>query len=86
MAYQVLMAQSNLGKAIQRGVVPKRMRMKKYFREAVLFFGIEAHVKGEEVPYVIRNAVPSDLLPWWPKRPTKRRRRSGRRNVPQSGT
>ena len=89
MAYQVLMAQSNLGKAIQRGVVPKRMRMKKYFQEAVLFFGIEAQAKGGKVPPFLRHAVPYDFLPWWPKEVRdfrRRRRRSGRRNVPQSGT
>ena len=89
MAYQVLMAQSILGKAIQRGVVPERMRIKKYFQEAVLFLGIEAEAKGEKVPPFLRRSVPYDFLPWWPKEVRdfrRRRRRSGRRNVPQSGT
>jgi len=75
MAYQVLMAQSILKKAIQKGVIPKRLRMKKYFKEAVLLFGIEAQAKGEKVPRILRNAVPSDLLPWWPKEFKRRRRR-----------
>jgi len=75
MASQVLIAQSSLKKAIQRGVVPKRLRMKKYFQEAVLFFGIEAQAKGEEVPRILRNAAPSDLLPWWPKEFKRRRSR-----------
>jgi len=73
MAYQVLMAQSNLKKSIQTGVIPKRLRMKKYFKHAVLIFGIEAQAKGERVPRLLRNAVPSDLLPWWPKESRRRR-------------
>jgi hypothetical protein len=67
MAYQILMAQSNLKKSIQKGVIPKRLRMKKYFKEAVLLFGIEAQAKEEKVPRILQNVVPSDLLPWWPK-------------------
>jgi poly(A) polymerase len=62
MASQILMAQSNLKKSIQRGVIPKRLRMKKYFKEAVLLFGIEAQAKGEKVPRILQNAAPSDLL------------------------
>jgi hypothetical protein len=46
--------------------------MKKYFREAVLLYGILAEAKRERVPPVLRNAVPWDLLPWWPKKPEKR--------------
>jgi hypothetical protein len=67
MACQILMAQLNLKKSVQKGVVPKRLRIKKYFQEAVLLFGIEAQARGEKVPRLIRKAVPSDLLPWWPK-------------------
>jgi hypothetical protein len=67
------MAQSSLKKSVQRGVIPKRMRMKKYFKEAVLLFGIEAQAKNEKVPRLLRNAVPSDLLPWWPKEIKRRR-------------
>jgi poly(A) polymerase len=78
MAYQVLIAQSHLRKSIQTGVIPKRLRMKKYFKHAVLIFGIEAQAKGEEVPHLLRNAVPSDLLPWWPKK-IKRRHETRRR-------
>jgi poly(A) polymerase len=78
MASQILIAQSNLKRSIQKGVIPKKLRMKKYFLEAVLFFGIEAQAKNEKVPRLLRNAVPSDLLPWWPKE-FKRRRRAPRR-------
>jgi hypothetical protein len=79
MAYQILMAQSNLKKAIQKGVISKKLRMKKYFKEAVLLYGVEAKSKGENVPRILRNAVPSDLLPWWPKE-LKRRRHSLQRS------
>ncbi len=78
MASQILIAQSNLKKLIQKGVIPKRLRLKKYFLEAVLFFGIEAQAKNEKVPRLLRNAVPPDLLPWWPKE-FKRRRHAPRR-------
>lgn len=67
MAYQTLTIQSNLKRSIQTGVLPKRLRMKKYFKEAVLLFGIEAQAKGEKVPRILQNTVSSDLLPWWPK-------------------
>jgi hypothetical protein len=46
--------------------------MKKYFKEAVLLFGIQAQAMGERVPRILRNTVSPDLLPWWP-RETKRR-------------
>jgi poly(A) polymerase len=74
MASQILMAQSALKKAIQRGMIPKRLKMKKYFKEAVLLYGIEAQVKRERVPQFLRNRVPSDLLPWWPKGWNRRQR------------
>ena len=80
-ACQILMAQSNLKKAIQKGVIFKKLRMKKYFKETVLLFGIDAQAKGEKVPRVLRNAVPSDLLPWWPKEFRRRRRRVGKRTT-----
>ena len=67
MAILMLAAQSNLRYFIQKGVVPKRLRTKKYFKEAVLFFGIEAEATGRKMPQLIRRAVPSDLLPWWQK-------------------
>ena len=67
MTGQILMAQPFLRRAIQWGAIPKRMRRKKYFQEAVLFFGIESQAKGKKVPLFIRRSVPSDLLPWWPK-------------------
>jgi poly(A) polymerase len=78
MASQILVAQSNLKKSIHRGVIPRRLRLKKYFLEAVLFFGIEAQAKNEKLPRLLRNAVPADLLPWWPKE-FKRRRHAPRR-------
>ena len=67
MAYQILIAQSNLKKLIKDGVLPKKLRMKRYFKEAVLLFGIEAEAKGEKAPRILQNAVPPDFLPWWPK-------------------
>jgi hypothetical protein len=74
-AYQILMAQSNLKKSGQTGVIPKRLRMKKYFKESVFLFGMEAQAKGEKVPHMLRNTVTSDLLPWWPKETTRRHAR-----------
>jgi poly(A) polymerase len=67
MACQILMAQSNIKKSIQMGMIFKKLRMKKYFKEAVFLFGITAQAKGEKTPRVLRNAVPHDFLPWWPK-------------------
>jgi hypothetical protein len=66
-AYQILVAQWNIKRSIQKGVIFKKLRMKKYFKEAVFLFGIEAQAKGEKIPRILRNAVPSDLFPWWPK-------------------
>jgi poly(A) polymerase len=67
MASQILVAQSTLKKILRRGLIPKRLRMKRYFREAVLFFGIEAQARGEKVPRLLRQTIPADLLPWWPQ-------------------
>jgi poly(A) polymerase len=75
MAAQILIAQGNLKKSLRRGGIPKRLKMKKYFQEAVLFFGMEARARGERVPRLLRHAVPSDLLPWWPKGFKRRHRR-----------
>jgi poly(A) polymerase len=80
MACQILVAQSNLKRSIQKGVIPKRLRMKKYFKEAVLLFGIEAQANGEKVPRILRNAMFSDLLPWWPKESKRRYRRFNKRS------
>ncbi|MDI7259305.1 MAG: poly(A) polymerase [Thermodesulfobacteriota bacterium] len=63
MAFQILMAQSSLRKFIQRGVLPRRLRMKKFFPEAVLFFGMNVRAGGGKVPRLLRNAMPFDLLP-----------------------
>ena len=66
-AYQILVAQSNIKKSIQRGVIFKKLRMKKYFKEAILLFSIVAQANGENIPRILRNVIPSDLLPWWPR-------------------
>ncbi len=79
MACQILAAQSYLKRAVEHGVVSKRLRLKKYFREAVLLYGIEAQTRGEEVPRLLRNAAPPDFLPWWPKGMQRRHRRFRRR-------
>jgi len=81
MACQILVAQSNLKKAIQKGVIFKKLRMKKYFQEAVLLFGIEAQAKGERTPRLLRHAAPSDLLPWWPRISKRRRWRFEKRTA-----
>ncbi len=78
MACQILTAQAALERSLERNAVPKRLRGKKYFEEAVLLFGIKAEAQGQKIPSSIRNAVPSDLLPWLPKEPVRKRRRSGR--------
>ena len=83
MAAQILVAQGNLKKSLRRGGIPKRLKMKKYFQEAVLFFGMEAQARGETVPRLLHHAVPSDLLPWWPKG-FKRRRRRFSHSIPSS--
>jgi poly(A) polymerase len=66
-ATQILIAQATIKRALQKGVIPKRVRLKRYFQEAVLFYGIEAHAKGREMPFLLRQVIPSDLLPWLPK-------------------
>ena len=89
MASQILVAQSYLRKAAQRGGVPKKLKLKKYFQEALLLFGIKAEAIGEKVPVPLRYAATTDFLPWWSRefeaprprrevlkqRPHKRRRR-----------
>jgi len=75
MAYQILMAQLNLKKSLQKGIIPDRLRRKKYFREAVLLFGIEAQAKGKKIPRILQNAAPFERLPWWPKRLKEKDRR-----------
>ena len=74
-AYQILTAQSNLKRSVETGGILKRLRLKKYFKEAVLLFGMEAQAKGEKVPRILRNTVSSDLLPWWPKEIRRRHER-----------
>jgi len=60
--------------------------MKKYFKEAVLLFGIEAQARREKVPRILQNAVPFQFLPWWPKESKRRHRRFRWRSVPKKGT
>ena len=96
MASQILTAQSYLRNSAEKGMIPKRLRSKRYFREAVLLFGIEAQAKGEKVPASLRHAAPSGLLPWWSDLPEaphagprlsrphprrRRRRRSGKKSI-----
>jgi len=83
-ASQILIAQSGLRKLVNRGSIPKRLRGKKHFQDAVLFFGIEAEARGERVPSLLQTAVPVDLLPWWPQRIKRRRRRF--RKHPSTGS
>jgi poly(A) polymerase len=83
MACQILIAQSILKKAIQRGGIPRRLRDKKYLKEAVLYLGIEAEAKGERVPAVLRNTVPADFLPWWPRDHKTSRPRHRHRGAPR---
>jgi poly(A) polymerase len=80
MACQILTAQTTLKRAILQGGVPRRLRMKKYFQDAVMLLGIDAEAKGEKVPGILRHAAPSDLLPWWPTRPRRGHRWSPRRS------
>ncbi len=75
MAYQILMAQTNLRKSVETGSVPRRLRMKKYFKDAVFLFGLGASAKEEKVPRILRHTVSPDLLPWWPKQITRRHER-----------
>jgi hypothetical protein len=86
LAFQILLTQPSLERAIQRGGIPKRLRSKKYLKEAVYLYGMLAEARGERTPSILRNAVPWDLLPWWPKPPKRRHRRPGWRSVPQCGT
>ena len=79
MANQILVAQSNIKRSLQKGVIPRKLRMKRYFKEAVLLFGIEAQAKGEKMPRILQNAAPPDLLPWWPKEIRRRRMKRKKR-------
>ncbi len=73
-AFQILSIQPILARTIQRGGISKRLRKRKYLKEAVLLYGILAEAKGEKASPILRNAVPSGLLPWWPKREEPPRR------------
>jgi poly(A) polymerase len=66
-AAQILIAQLNLKKWLLHGSISRKLKTKGYFKEAVLYLGIEAQTKGERVPHLLRRAVSEDFLPWWPK-------------------
>jgi len=57
-ASQILIAQSILTKSVQRGFIPKKLRMKRYIREAILLFLIEARAKGEKTPPLLQRQLP----------------------------
>jgi poly(A) polymerase len=57
-ASQILIAQSILRKSVQRGFIPKKLRLKKYIREAILLFVIEARAKGETAPPLLQRQLP----------------------------
>ncbi len=48
-AFQILITQPMLERAIQRGGIPKRLRRRKCFREAILFNRMLAEARGEKV-------------------------------------
>ena len=85
-AIQMLTAQINLKHSLRKGGLPKRFRAKKYFKEAVLFFGLEAEATGKETPRLIRQTMPSGFLPWWPKELKKRPRRHLRSHHPPTSS
>ena len=74
-AAQILAAQTHIEKALARGAASKRMRTKRYFQEAALYFAMEAEARGERVPHLLRRAVPPDFVPWWPSEFRTRHRR-----------
>jgi hypothetical protein len=79
MAAQVLAAQSYISKSMNRGAIPKRLRLKKYFQEAAFLYGLVAEARKERVPGLLRRVLPSGPLPGWPKEPEEPRRRRRRR-------
>ncbi len=63
MTSQILIAQSMLRKSIERGFITKKLKMKKYLREAVLLFAIEARAKGKKVPPLLqRQLLPAERV------------------------
>jgi poly(A) polymerase len=91
--FQVLIAQASLKRFVEQGGIPKKWRTKKYLQDAVLYYGILAHARGETMPGILRRLVPPDFLPWWPEvyevapsgkpkreRFARRKRRRGRRH------
>ncbi len=85
-ACQILIAQPNLKRVIKNGVIPRKLRLKKYFKEAAFLFGIEAEAKGERAPRVVQNAMPPDFLPWWPKKLKKKDREVREKRFPSTET
>jgi poly(A) polymerase len=82
MAIQILTTQPSLRMSVRRGMVPGRLRKKKYYEDVVVLYGMESEAGGEKVPSFLRRTVPPDLLPWWPRdvSPPGRRRRIRRRS------
>ena len=72
MAFQILIAQSVLRKSIGRGMLPRRLRTKKYFQDAVLLFGIESEAKGEKVPRDHPERGAAGSAAWWPRESKER--------------
>jgi poly(A) polymerase len=99
-AFQILTAQPRLKRFVHSGMIPKKWKAKRHLLDAIVFYGITAQARGEEVPSLIRGAAPADLLPWWPKEDEvqgsekkrfprgvrmKRRRRSRKKAIPPQG-
>ncbi len=57
-ASQVLLSQPILRKSVQRGFIPKKLRLKKYIREAILLSLIEARARGEKTPTLLQRQFP----------------------------
>ncbi len=77
-ASQILIAQRILRKFLSQGLLPRRIRIKKYFQEAAIFLGIVAQARGERVSHLLHQAFPPEFLPWWPKEYKRRRHRRNR--------
>ena len=75
MAIQILTTQPFLRVSVRRGMIPGRLRKKKYYEDAVVLYGMETEAGGERVPPLLRRTVATDLLPWWPREVAAPRRR-----------
>lgn len=75
-ACQLLGAQFILQNALGRGAVPKNLRQKFYYPEAIVLYEIGAAARGESLPRIFRETQPRDADR--PGRRRGRRRRRGR--------